>query len=78
MGLHLYTCKKIISHHTFTTNQYREGTSSDKTSLMTIAYFARVVGVSPIFSEKLAHIVPIKDRSWWLLVVLYKNWQVVT
>ena len=78
MGLHLYTCKKIISHHTFTTNQYGEDISSDKTSLMTITYFARVVGVSPVFSEKLAHIVPTKHRSWWLLVALYKNWQVVT
>ena len=66
------------SHHTFTTNQYVEGISSDKTSLMTITYFAKVVGISPVFSEKLAHIVPTKHRSWWLLVALYKNWQAVT
>ena len=78
MGLHLNICQKILSHHTFITNQYGEGISSDKTSHMTITYFARVVGVSPVFSEKHAHIVPTVHRSWWLLVALYKNWQVVT
>ena len=67
----VYLQKK--SHHTFTTNQYGEGISSDKTSLMTIIYFAMVVGVSPVFFEKLAHIVPTKHRSRWLLVALYKN-----
>ena len=63
-GITLVYLQKIISHHTFTTNQYGEGISSDKTSLMTITYFARVVGVSPVFSEKFAHIVPTKHRSW--------------
>ena len=41
---------------------------------MTVTYFARVVGVSLIFSEKLAHIVPTVHQSCWLLVALYKNW----
>ena len=58
-GITLEYLQNIISHHTFTTNQYGEGISSNKTSLMTITYFARAVGVSPILSEKLAHIVPI-------------------
>jgi hypothetical protein len=52
--------------------------SNDKTSHMTITYFLRDVGVLPVFSEKLAHVVPIEDRSNWLLMALYKNWQVVT
>ena len=77
-GITLVYLQKIISYHTFKTNQYGEDISSDKTSLMTITYFARAVGVSPILSEKLAHIVPIVHRSWWLLVAQYKNWQVVT
>ena len=43
---------------------------------MTITYFLRVVAVSPVFSKKLAHIEPKEDRSKWLLVALYKKWQV--
>jgi hypothetical protein len=72
-GITLVYLQNIISHHTFTTNQYGEGISSDKTSHVTITYFAKVVGVSPVFSEKLVHIVPTVHRSWWLLMALYKN-----
>jgi len=47
----------------FTTNQYGEGISNENTSHMTITYFLRVVGVSPILSEELAHIIPTVHRS---------------
>jgi hypothetical protein len=57
-GITLVYLQNIMSHRTFTTNQYKEGISSDKTSHMIITYFARIVGVSPVFSEKLALIVP--------------------
>jgi hypothetical protein len=57
-GITLVYLQNIISHHTFTTNQYEEGINSDKTSHMIITYFARIVGVSPVFFEKLTHIVP--------------------
>ena len=67
----LFASTHILFIHIFTTNQYGEGIGSDKTSLMTITYFAKVVGISPVFSEKLAHIVPTVHRSWWLLVALY-------
>jgi hypothetical protein len=33
---------------------------------MTIIYFLRVVGVLLVFSEKLAHVVPIEDRTGYL------------
>ena len=44
---------------------------------MTTTYIARVRGVSPALSEKLAHVVPTQNCSKWLLVALYNNWQVV-
>ena len=68
-GMTLVYLQNIISHHTFTTNQYGEGISSDKASHMTITYSARVVSVSPVFSKKLAHIVP--------TVILVVTWSTI-
>ena len=59
-GRALVYLQKILR---ITTNQYGEGISNDKTSHMTITYFLRVVGVSPVLSEELAHIVPTMHRS---------------
>jgi hypothetical protein len=47
--------------------------TNDKTSHMSITYFARVPGVSLVLYKKLAHVVRTEDCSKWLLLALYNK-----
>ena len=62
--------KEVYNHHIFTIDQYICNTANDKSSHSTITYLVSLLDVLSILSDKVAHVVPTEDRSFWLLVAL--------
>jgi len=65
--------KEVYNHHIFTIDQYICNTANDKSSHSTITYLVSLLDVLSILSDKVAHVVPTEDRSFWLLVALYNG-----